>query len=148
MPAVFALLMTLLMVAGCAPSYENQLARIDARLESLERRVENTNQHAQAAASSAALCDKPAPPPPPAAPPTPLPKPWSCAANCVTSYNCTTNGTSNVKWKAITSTGATAAEAFSALDDQCGDEMYVDGQCVGGKWTRTAATIVNACTHN
>jgi hypothetical protein len=140
-------------LTACAPSYEPQFASIERKLSSLEQRVEDADQHAKAASSSAALavaaasaasneCSKP----PPAAP-KPPPQ-WSCAANCIKSFNCASAGTSNIKWKALTSTGSTAADAFRALEDQCSDEMYVDGKCTDGKFVRTAATIVNACVRN
>jgi hypothetical protein len=146
-------------LTACAPSYENELARIDKRLAAMETRIAAVDDHAIAAssaastaASSASLaaqnagaavkaCDD--------KPPTPLASPqWSCAAHCLDTYSCNSNGKNNVTYAPITSTGATAAEAFSALEKKCKDEVYVNGHCIDGKFTRTSATIVNACTRN
>ncbi len=145
------------MLLACAPSYDRQLARIEERLVAIDRRAEAAERHAMsassaasagassaavaatAAAEAASACNK-APAKPPAA--------WSCAANCLKSFNCSTNASSTVKWVTITSTGASAADAFKALENQCSDEMYVDGRCLDGKFVRTAATILKACTRN
>lgn len=146
------------LITACVPSYEKDFARIDKRLESMETHVARSEHDAYAAstaastaASSAALAVEEAHAASNACKSTPAPKPapaWSCAANCIKSYNCVGSGTSNVKWKSLTSSGPSAAEAFEKLQDQCSDEMYIDGRCVDGKWSRVAATIVNACVRN
>lgn len=135
-----------LVFLGCAPpSTAHDFARIDDRLAKIEKRVDDVDAHATAAVSSAASACKAATPPAP--PPKPMPA-WSCAASCLKSFSCSSQGDNNVKWKAVSATGATAAEAFKAMEDDCADEIYTDGRCVNGKWTRTTATILNACVRN
>ncbi|MBL8720002.1 MAG: hypothetical protein JNL79_28715 [Myxococcales bacterium] len=78
----------------------------------------------------------------------PAPPAWSCAAYCLTSYHCESNGNSSVKWKDKTATGVTAAEAFAELTKSCDDLLYVDGKCTNGAFVRTQATMQNACVRN
>lgn len=143
---------------GCAPSYDHALASTDRRLASIEQRVNDADRHAMVASSAASSAASAALRADTAAAsaanacntkqPAPLVPQWSCAANCVKSYSCESNGTNNVKWKVVTSSGSTAADAFLALTRECNDELYVDGRCTGGKWVRIEATLVNACTRN
>lgn len=61
-----------------------------------------------------------------AAPPPPV---WSCAASCLTSYSCKTNGENTVEWTQKTGVGTTAAEAFLAMTAKCDATVFVDGRC-------------------
>jgi hypothetical protein len=107
----------------------------DPRLDDLEHRVVNIEKQVAAQPTSSVA----------AAPAT-----WSCAAQCVTKFHCTTNGDSNLSFRRVEATGGTPLAAFKNLTDTCGkdDDLEVDAQCKGGQVQETDATLVNACVKN
>ena len=75
---------------------------------------------------------------------------WSCAAYCVTSYSCSSNGDSSIKYRLVTSEGRSAATAFTALVGECsGSNMlatYAD--CTDGKYVATGASLASSCARD
>jgi len=124
-------LLTAFLIAGCAPAarpepappapappdpsvmkLREQVAALEARVAQLEHAsAESTAKHAVASAPR-----------------------WSCSAKCGRRSTQTTEF--EVKYERITSSGATAAEAYERLNNACRDTIYerIEGQSmVGGE---------------
>ena len=71
---------------------------------------------------------------------------YSCAAYCLASYECSSDGDSSWETNLVTSECDTAAEAFEALVSQCNTSIAVAGaHCSQGRLVRTPAVLSEVC---
>jgi hypothetical protein len=76
------------------------------------------------------------------------PRQWTCAAYCPGDISCSSNGTSTVNTTLVTSSGTTAAEAFTKLDDTCGRRVVATVSCRDGHIEDELASVGSSCGQN
>jgi hypothetical protein len=71
---------------------------------------------------------------------------WSCAAQCVVRYSCTSDGDSTMTVRDVRGHGPTAGGAYQQLVDDCGGvHLASRARCVGGSFQGDPAPIGLVC---
>ena len=76
---------------------------------------------------------------------------YSCAAYCVSEFECSSDGDSKWAMKLLTGEGPTAASAYQQLAEACpqgGSRLVANARCLDGKLEVAPAPLASSCGHN